>query len=137
MSEDITEDKLLTQGLKKIFESTLASSMKEKYLFFFANFRPTDNQLNVFINLKNKEAITAYIFKHLIRTAIKYKVPKIFISEYYNIKDVLKSKYYSEEYKKKYKRSLYLLTDKLIIATYQMRDFLNSRKFKINNILNN
>lgn len=128
-TKDEKEIRLTTKIIHKIHATNLPSDLKQEFIFFCLSYPMSDKHTNVFLNvIKGKAATIAYLYRHLMRVAVKMHVPRVYISEYYEYKDRIKNKWYNtQEYDKKMREASFIL----LRATKQMDKFLNSRLMKI------
>ena len=130
MEEQKKED-IIRSIIEKIHKTDLPSDLKQKFMFFCLSYPMSDKHANTFINtIKGSKAIISYLYRHLMRTAVSVGVPKVYITDYYHIKELSKNKYYinnRDEYLLKMQRASMLIFQ----ATLQMVKYHNTRKAKI------
>lgn len=128
MSETTEEQKI--NVIDKIKSTNLPNLLKHEFYYFCLSFPMSNKNIITFLNMKSKAATIGYLYKHLIRTAIKQHVPRVYISEYFNAKKLVKNRWYIQERR----HNIIILEDvslRLLKATTQMGEYHNSRKNKI------
>lgn len=138
MKKTIAEkkEKTLNKIIEKIHGTNLPNRQKQDFMFFCISFPMSEKHTKTFLKLDNKAGVIAYLHKHLIRTAIKNNVPKVYISQYYEIKKRINHRWYKNERDKNI-RKMEESAQNIFKATQQMHKFLNSRKMKIQKLQEN
>ena len=117
--------------IDRIHVTDLPSELKQRFMFFCLSHPMTDKHTNTFINtIKGSKAIISYLYRHLMRTAVSVGVPKVYITEYYHIKELTKNKYFINE-RDEYVRKMQHASMLIFQATEQMYRYHNTRKAKI------
>ena len=144
----MTDNDILTEVRHSIIFSGIYYRLKHDYLFLIQNCYMNRKQMILFLTkMKTVEQKIAYINRFLIKCAFKYGVPKVIIKNYINNKEHYNSYlhkkrniyYYnnknSTEKKLEYKEKLFNSYKLLYESTKEMIIRSNSRKEKLNNIL--
>jgi hypothetical protein len=131
------EDKLVVLS-KKIRELRLHSNISYLFVLLLKYSDLSDNKINTFIKMEHKKA-TGFLYRLLISNAYKYGVPTIYIKNCKDNKEkyykIINNKYFSKEDVQRYKMGMYDSYNNLIKATLELISIKNSRKEKINSIL--
>lgn len=128
----MTEEQV-TKIINKIHSTNLPNMLKNEFMFFCITFPMADKNIYTFLKMSSKAATIGYLYKHLVKTAIKQNVPRVYISEYFKIKELVNHKWYKDERNENI-RKMQDSSIMLLRATRQMDSSVNSRKMKIKKI---
>lgn len=138
---NLSDDKIKIKCIDKISYTRLNRNLKWDFVRLLDQ-SPIERKKAIFfiINFKRSDEILSYLFRHLLRTSSKYDVPKSIIKNYMDKKDSYK--YYikygnisNTKEKLRYKKKLHESAKLLMDSTIEMINRQNSRKGKINKII--
>lgn len=126
---------LLTLIISKIYKETnLPTHLKEQFMTFCLSYPMSEKHTNIFLNvIKGQSATIGYLYKHMVRTAIKYNVPKVYIKDYMKTKELVNNKY-SISNRETNIRRMEIKSFLLMKSINDMDKLMNSRKVKINKL---
>ncbi len=131
------EEKLVVIN-KKIRELRLHSNVSYLFVLLLKYSDISDKKLNTFIKMEHKKA-TGFLYKLVIANAYKYGVPTIYIKNCKDNKEryykIINNQYFSKEDVQRYKMKMHESYNDLIRATLELISIKNSRKEKINRVL--
>ena len=133
---------------KKIFYLPIGRLTRLKLLHFFSIVGIDEKKEKTFLNFENDNQSIGFLYRLIITNAYKYNVPKVYINECVDIKRKYDSFKKQNKHKLDSNKDVYILNtfnnicvklyttfNRLMDATIELYDIKNSRKNKIQSLL--
>jgi hypothetical protein len=138
---NLSDEELFKQVVSKFSINVNLPTILKMDFFQLINSAPLTRKQSILLleKFERRNQILAYFYRHLVRSAYSYGVPKVIIENYIDKKENYKL-YQKGSWSKnvkgeQYKREMHKEVKTLMSATLEMIQRSKSRKFKLNHII--
>jgi len=131
----MTDEELQNEVMSVVSRYRLNRKMSLRFIVLFKEVPLTRNQSILFLNkFKKPNEIIGYVYRHMLRCAVHYGVPKSLINKYTEKRKQYKM-FKTGLNKEKFQNSMHEYCNLLFDATLEQIQKSKSRKFKLNTLI--